>query len=80
MAPANPTYHQCAVHRDADAADAMPHYLAPPQGQGGPQRLFSEGAPAGIEKPNVALRVLHDPVARNTFSRVYSGQRRGWNR
>jgi hypothetical protein len=55
-------------------------YLSPPQSGGMPRRLYTEGAPAGEDKINVALRVLHDPVARNSFSRIYSGQRRGWNR
>jgi hypothetical protein len=55
-------------------------YLSPPQSGGMPRRLYTEGAPAGEEKINVALKALRDPVALNTFSRNYSGQRRGWTR
>lgn len=55
-------------------------YLSPPQSGGTPRRLYTEGAPPGAEKINVALKALNDPIARNSFSRNYSGQRRGWNR
>lgn len=60
--------------------DATYDYMPPPQSGGIPQRLYSQGAPADEERPNVALLALRDPVARNSFSRNYSGQRRGWNR
>jgi len=55
-------------------------YLSPPQSGGLPRRLYTEGAPPGEEKINVALKVLNDPIARNSFSRNYSGQRRSWDR
>jgi hypothetical protein len=70
-----------AQQQDAKrAAEDSFDYSRPPQSAGMPQRLYSLGAAPGDEKANVALRVLHDPVARNSFSRNYSGQRRGWNR
>ena len=52
----------------------------PPQGPGVPQRPFATGGPDTGEKPSVTLRVLRDPVARMSFSRVYSGQSRNWTR
>jgi len=65
---------------DGGDADSQFQYMSPPQAAGSPQRLYTEGAPADEEKVNIALKVLRDPVARNSFSRIYSGQRRGWNR
>ncbi|HTT48276.1 MAG TPA: hypothetical protein VMG39_09775 [Pseudolabrys sp.] len=44
-----------------------------------PQRLYSTGSPASQQRLNVAMKVLHDPVARASFSRAYSGQTRNWN-
>jgi hypothetical protein len=61
-------------------AAAGSSFLVPPQGPGGPRRLFGAGGPASQERLNVAMRVLRDPVARASFSRVYSGQSRNWNR
>jgi hypothetical protein len=58
----------------------LPMVPAPPQGEGAPLRLLRIGSPASVERPNVAMKVLHDPVARINFSRPYSGQRRSWNR
>ena len=52
----------------------------PPQGAGAPRRLYSTGSPASEERLNVAMKILRDPMARVSFSRVYSGQARGWNR
>lgn len=69
---------------DAAAAAAAPaqaaQFLMPPQGAGAPRRLYSTGSPASEERLNVAMKVLRDPMARASFSRVYSGQARGWNR
>ena len=50
----------------------------PPQSAGVPMRLFTTGGPPNQERMNVAMRVLLDPIARNSFSRPYSGQRRNW--
>jgi hypothetical protein len=63
-----------AVPDDARAS------LMPPQGAGAPRRLYSTGSPTGHERLNVAMKVLRDPVARSSFSRVYSGQARSWHR
>jgi hypothetical protein len=52
----------------------------PPQGAGAPRRLFSTGSPASQTRLNVAMKVLRDPMARASFSRVYSGQARNWSR
>ncbi len=57
-----------------------PPFLMPPQGGGAPRRLFSTGSPASETRLNVAMKVLRDPVARASFSRVYSGQARNWSR
>jgi hypothetical protein len=64
------------VSATADAA----RFLMPPQGAGAPRRLYSTGSPASEERFNVAMKILRDPMARASFSRVYSGQARGWNR
>lgn len=66
--------------KDGSAAETSSRYLSPPQSAPVAQRLYSLGGPASEEKPNVALKILRDPVARNSFSRIYSGQRRDWNR
>lgn len=55
-------------------------FLKPPQGDGIPRRPFATGGPARAERLNVAMKVLRDPVARTSFSRVYSGQARNWSR
>ena len=52
----------------------------PPQGRGLTPRPYLVGAPPGREKPNIAMQVLRDPVARTSSSRVYSGQARDWRR
>ncbi len=52
----------------------------PPQGRGLPPRPYLVGAQPGYQKPNIAMQVLRDPVARTSFSRVYSGQARDWRR
>jgi hypothetical protein len=57
-----------------------PPLLSPPQGAGVPRRFRIDGAPAGQEKLNAAMKVLLDPTAHTLASRVYSGQRRDWNR
>jgi hypothetical protein len=77
VAPPANARQQDAKRRTAEASF---DYSRPPQSAGIPQRLYSLGPAAGDEKPNAALRVLHDPVARNSLTRIYSGQRRGWNR
>ncbi len=67
----------------AEAGDAKPAQASgrpPPQGQGLPPRPYLVGAHPGHEKPNIAMQVLRDPVARTSFSRVYSGQARAWRR
>jgi hypothetical protein len=62
------------------ASSGEPLYLLPPQGPGIPRRPFLTGAPANEQRFNVAMRVLNDPIARISASRVYSGQARSWNR
>jgi hypothetical protein len=52
----------------------------PPQGRGLPQRPNIMGAQPGYERLNIAMQVRRDPVARTSFSRVYSGQARDWRR
>jgi hypothetical protein len=52
----------------------------PPQSEGVPRRLFTTGSPATEARLNVAIKVLRDPIARNSFSRPYSGQARYWSR
>jgi hypothetical protein len=75
-------------HRAAPPADDSP---APPPGfeslrrpvqsEGVPQRPYLVGGPARPGRVGIALRVLNDPVARSSFSRVYSGQTsRRWDR
>lgn len=60
-----------ADHRpDADANMERPRL--PAQAEGVPQRPYSVGGPA--KRISTALRILNDPVARNSFSRIYSGQ------
>jgi hypothetical protein len=51
---------------------------SPPQGAGVELKPFAYGAPPRFVKYGVAIKVLADPVARNTFSQPYSGQRRFW--
>lgn len=55
-------------------------YMAPPQGAGAPTQLRHDGAPPSEERLNTAMKVLLDPAARTSFSRVYSGQARNWQR
>jgi hypothetical protein len=64
----------------ASAPAQAAQFLMPPQGGGAPRRLYSTGSPASEERLNVAMKILRDPSARASFSRVYSGQARGWNR
>jgi hypothetical protein len=53
----------------------------PIQSEGVPQRPYLAGGPARPGRIGVALRVLNDPVARSSFSRIYSGQSsRRWSR
>jgi hypothetical protein len=52
----------------------------PPQSEGAPRRLFTIGSPMAEERLNVAVRILRDPVARTSFTKVYSGQARNWRR
>jgi len=68
-----------AAPRVGDAGALAGTFLMPPQGSGAPQRLYSTGSPASQQRLNVAMKVLHDPVARASFSRAYSGQTRNWN-
>jgi hypothetical protein len=62
------------------AAAAPPPFMAPPQGAGAPRRFFIEGGPMAATRPNAALKVLLDPIARTSATRVYSGQARNWTR
>ena len=55
-------------------------YMSPPQGAGAPTRLRHDGAPPSEERLNTAMKVLLDPAARTSSSRVYSGQARNWQR
>jgi hypothetical protein len=55
-------------------------FMSPPQGNGAPRRLRIDGAPRGEVRLNAAMKVLLDPVARGSASRVYSGQARNWSR
>jgi hypothetical protein len=64
----------------ASGGNGEPLFLLPPQGPGIPRRPFLTGAPANEQRFNVAMRVLNDPVARISASRVYSGQARNWSR
>lgn len=50
----------------------------PPQGAGVDPKPFTMGAPPRFVKYGIAVKVLADPVARETFSQPYSGQRRYW--
>jgi len=53
----------------------------PVQSEGVPPRPYLVGGPARPGRIGIALRVLNDPVARSSFSRVYSGQTsRRWSR
>ena len=52
----------------------------PPQGGAVEPKPFAYGAPPRFVKYGVAVKVLADPVARNSFSQPYSGQRRFWGR
>jgi hypothetical protein len=52
----------------------------PPQGAGVPRRFRIDGAPPTEHRLNVAMKFLLDPTAPTLASRVYSGQRRDWNR
>ena len=58
----------------------MPVQNPPPQTDGSPRRLYTTGGPAVEERVGVALQVLRNPVARNSFTRPYSGQPRNWTR
>jgi hypothetical protein len=78
--PVSPTVEDAAQAAIAEATTRAPSLPPPPQGAGAPLRLFNTGSPASVERLNVALRVLRDPIARASFSRVYSGQLRNWNR
>ena len=64
--------------RDDAGTDAVSK--SPPQGEGVPRRLYTTGGPATEERLNVAIKVLRDSIARNSFSRPYSGQARNWKR
>ena len=58
----------------------LPVQNPPPQTDGSPRRLYITGGPALEDRVSVALQVLRNPVARNTFTRPYSGQARNWTR
>ena len=69
-----------AAGTPADAPEAARHHpnRPPPQAHGTAQRGILMGARPGYEKLGVALQVLRDPVARRSFTQVYSGQARSW--
>lgn len=73
---------EAAESAPTPASDSELHHnnRPPPQAEGTPQRPAQVGAQPGYQKPNIALQVLRDPVARSSRSRVYSGQARGWRR
>lgn len=53
----------------------------PPQSTGAEQQVNRTGGSASPDRVGIALKVLGDPVARSSFSRVYSGQTgRRWGR
>ncbi len=62
---------------DAAPSSTVP-VRTPPQGAGVDPKPFVFGAPPRYVKYNIAVRVLADPIARETFSQPYSGQRRLW--
>lgn len=64
----------------SDPKEARSANLLPPQGEGVPHRLYSTGSPQSRQRLGAALLALRDPVARNSFSRPYSGQSRIWAR
>ncbi len=67
----------------AEAGDAKPAQASgrpPPQGKGVTPRPYLVGAQPDYRQPNIAMQVLRDPVARTSFSRIYSGQARDWRR
>ena len=78
--PNGPTGQQ--PHHQPTSPDAAPSgaepMRKPPQGAGVEQKPFNYGAPPRYVKYNIAVKVLANPVARETFSQPYSGQRRLW--
>ncbi len=72
----------------AEAGDAKPAQVSgpaqasaigqanrpPPQGEGLPPRANLLSPQPGFRRLNCAMQVLRDPVARASFSQVYSGQ------
>jgi hypothetical protein len=78
---ATPSSGSPAADHTTESAPATTHYPnPPPQSEGVPMRLFTTGGPTSYERMSVAMKVLLDPVARNSFTRPYSGQARNWNR
>jgi hypothetical protein len=67
---ANPAQAPGSAQASADGQVDRP----PPQGRGVPQRSNLMGPQPGFQRLNIAMQVLRDPVARISFSRVYSGQ------
>ncbi len=73
---ANPAQASGSAQASASGQAQRP----PHQGRGLPPRPYLVGAQPGYQKPNIAMQVLRDPVARTSSSRVYSGQARDWRR
>ena len=78
--PAPATEGQGEAERASARATPWPPLHFPPQGEGAPMRRTTTGSPATVERLNVAMKVLLDPLARNSRSKNYSGQRRSWGR
>ncbi len=79
--PAKPTTSGTAQAPGPDSAGA--HSMVtrqPPQSRGHSQQSGPLGAEPDVQRLNVAMRVLADPVARTSFSQPYSGQQRSWRR
>jgi hypothetical protein len=72
--PAPPGEPPSAAAGEGGAGWERPFVRTPPQSEGIEPRPYLVGGPARIERIGIALRVLGDPVARTSFSRVYSGQ------
>ncbi len=75
-ADANPVQASGPAQASADDQANRP----PPQGRGLPPRPYLVGAQPGFQRLNIAMQVLRDPVARTSFSQVYSGQPGDWRR
>ena len=73
---ANPAQASGSAQASANGRANRP----PPQGGGLPQRSNLMSPQPGFQRLNIAMQVLRDPVARTSFSQVYSGQPGDWRR